>query len=725
MKFILSTIIVLLLGQTTFGQADSLRLLTKNNSLHDTIRYKAYYDLAWHFMYSDRDSAKFYAEILINEAQEGHHDQWVSNGFSALGVSYLVYGMYEDAISPLTENLKINTTLGNKKFMASSYANLGICYKNMSQFGKALDLSQKSLKLKEELKDTLGQARTYASIGTLYRAMGDNRKALDIFLLADSTFILLGDQKSHGLTLINLGLIYDDLGQVNKALECYENCEKIYLEINYQQGLANLYSNRGNLYRDMGRYREGIAEAKKALQIRQALNDIGGLLASYMNLGALYNHDQQHQKAREHCEKALQLAEENHNIEGIFSCHDCLYKAYKEMGSTQKALYHYETSKSWEDSLINEDKQREVIRLETQYSFEKQAILDSLNYVKELAVKDVELEALAANERASEAEKSQLKAESKRNNVIKIALIVGLLFVVAFALFAYRRFQLTRAQNVIIEKQKEEVEVQRQAAVFQKELVEEKNKEILDSINYAKRIQTAILPPDKLVKQYLEDSFILYKPKDIVAGDFYWCEPIKNGVLFAAADCTGHGVPGAMVSVICNNGLNRAVREYDLTMPGQILDKTREIVIAEFEKSEEEVKDGMDIALCALENKVLHYSGANNPLWIVRNGASEIEEIKADKQPIGKYANPQPYTTHAIELNEGDSFYIFSDGYADQFGGVKGKKFKAASFKKLLLSIQNVSIEQQRQLIDEAFEKWKGDLEQLDDVCVIGVRMSQ
>ena len=196
----------------------------------------------------------------------------------------------------------------------------------------------------------------------------------------------------------------------------------------------------------------------------------------------------------------------------------------------------------------------------------------------------------------------------------------------------------------------------------------------------------------------------------------------KDGkVLYAAADCTGHGVPGAMVSVICNNGLNRSVREYGLTDPGKILDKTREIVIQEFEKSEEEVKDGMDIALCSIEGDKLEYAGAYNPLWIIRNG--EVIETKANKQPIGQFDNPTPYTTHSIDLVPGDSIYIFSDGYVDQFGGEKGKKFKSKAFRTLLLSIQDEPMEDQKTIIDEAFEDWRGTLEQIDDVCVIGVRV--
>lgn len=261
----------------------------------------------------------------------------------------------------------------------------------------------------------------------------------------------------------------------------------------------------------------------------------------------------------------------------------------------------------------------------------------------------------------------------------------------------------------------------RHALEKSKKEIEEKNNEIVDSINYAKRIQTAILPPHSMIKEHLPNSFVLYKPKDIVAGDFYWLEHLEEKVFFAAADCTGHGVPGAMVSVICNNGLNRSVREYQLNDPAKILDKTREIVIKEFEKSEEEVKDGMDIALCSLQGNKLEYAGAHNPIWIIRN--EEIIEIKANKQPIGKFDYQEPYTTHAIDLQEGDTFYIFSDGYVDQFGGEKGKKFKSLNFKRLLISIQNEPMEKQKELIDQAFENWKGDLEQIDDVCVIGVRV--
>ena len=212
-----------------------------------------------------------------------------------------------------------------------------------------------------------------------------------------------------------------------------------------------------------------------------------------------------------------------------------------------------------------------------------------------------------------------------------------------------------------------------------------------------------------------------FKPKDIVAGDFYWVEQVGDTVLFAAADCTGHGVPGAMLSMLCNNALNRSVREYGITDPGKILDKTREIIIAEFEKSDEHVKDGMDISLCALNGNKLLFASAYNLLWIIRN--SDVIEIKGDRQPIGNSDNPQPFTTHSFELEKGDIFYIFSDGYVDQFGGKKGKKLKAKAFRELLLNMRDKPMDEQRENLDSAFESWRGELEQIDDVCVIGVKV--
>jgi len=328
------------------------------------------------------------------------------------------------------------------------------------------------------------------------------------------------------------------------------------------------------------------------------------------------------------------------------------------------------------------------------------AILEALDILAVQVEKENEVVLL---EKSKENDRLKL---SQQNTIIYA--VGGLLIIIlASLILVYRNLQAKKKANKTISEQKTEIE--------------EVHKEITDSIAYAKRIQSAILPPAKLVKKHLPNSFILYKPKDIVAGDFYWVEPTDHAILFAAADCTGHGVPGAMVSVICNSALNRSVREKGYTEPGEILNSTRNLVISEFEKSEEDVQDGMDIALCSLNGLQLQYAGANNPLWIVRKG--EIIEIKADKQPIGKYTDSKPFNTHLIDLQKGDTFYVFSDGFVDQFGGDKGKKFKPSSFRKLLLSIQQQPLDKQKELLDQAFEHWRKDLEQIDDVCVIGVRV--
>jgi len=314
-------------------------------------------------------------------------------------------------------------------------------------------------------------------------------------------------------------------------------------------------------------------------------------------------------------------------------------------------------------------------------------------------------------------------------HVLITALDIAFIFTMSLILGAHFSLQFIKVETLQrkTEALNEEVAKEKKQVEHQKEILEEKNREILDSITYAKRIQHAILPPMQLVKKHLPEAFIFYRPKDIVAGDFYWLETAHNAngsplVLFGACDCTGHGVPGAMVSVVCYNALNRSVREFGLLRPHAILDKTRALVIEQFEKSEEEVQDGMDVALCALDpqTRMLHFAGANNSLLLIRN--NELIIYKADKQPVAKYALDKPFTHQEVQLEKGDMIYIFSDGFADQFGGSKGKKFTSSGFKDLLMRIHKLSLEEQEREMDRVFESWKQGLEQVDDVMVIGLK---
>lgn len=258
---------------------------------------------------------------------------------------------------------------------------------------------------------------------------------------------------------------------------------------------------------------------------------------------------------------------------------------------------------------------------------------------------------------------------------------------------------------------------------MQQTQLEAKNKEILDSINYAKRLQDAILPQQAFINKCLPQSFVLYQPKDIVAGDFYWLEEIDDVIYFGVGDCTGHGVPGALVSVVCSNALSKAIIEEKLCHPGAILDRCREIIIDRFGRTSSEVKDGMDISLCAydLNSKKLEWAGANNGLWL--RDENQIIQIKPDKQPVGNHPNQKPFTNHEVDLKSGQTLYLFTDGYSDQFGGANGKKFKPKNLRKLILENGNKSLSEQRKVLKDVFFKWKGDLEQIDDVCILGVRL--
>lgn len=257
----------------------------------------------------------------------------------------------------------------------------------------------------------------------------------------------------------------------------------------------------------------------------------------------------------------------------------------------------------------------------------------------------------------------------------------------------------------------------------QKEIVELKNEEITESIVYAKRIQNGLLPSDHLFDDLLPGSFYIYLPKDIVSGDFYWIDSADDKIYFAAVDCTGHGVPGAMVSVMGFNHLNRCIHEHGLRKPGEILDMLTKLMMGSFDKSELTIYDGMDIALCCLDRKrsVLEFAGANNPIYVVSNG--NLFETKGTKQAIGYTESVEPFVNHEVKISSGDWIYLFSDGYADQFGGPKAKKFKYKNFKEAILEGSTEPAEIQREKLLETFHNWKENLDQLDDVCLLGIKI--
>jgi len=590
-------------------------------------------------------------------------------------------GNFPEALKYYDKSLELQLKLGDKDGAATSYNNIGAINNKQGDVLKALNNYHKSLDIYAELKNELGMAGSFNNIGHIYQTQNEPDLSLKYLHKSLDKFKSLKHKRGIATLVNSIGFLYFIKKENEKALTYYDEALALRYEIGDRKGAASTLNNIATVYENQNNIEKAMEQYEKCLKLYEVIDAKSTASTTYNNIGRLHLHQGRLKEAEKFSLKGMSLARQVGHASNLRGSAKTLSSIYEEMGEGMKALQMHKLFITMRDSIINEETQVSTIKEQTKYEYEMQKTIDDANHDKLITIKE---------------------KEKEKQKVISIALILGLIIVVVFLFFVFNRLKVTKKQKLVIEAQ---------------------NNEIVDSITYAKRIQSAILPSQKLVQELLPDSFIIYKPKDIVAGDFYWLEHKENKVLFAAADCTGHGVPGAMVSVVCNNGLNRSVREHGLIDPGLILDKTREIIVQEFEKSEEEVNDGMDIAICAIEENELKYAGAHNPLWIVKKGKEKVLEIKANKQPIGKFDKKEPYTTHSLKLEKGDSIYIFSDGYADQFGGEKGKKFKTANFKKLLLSIQKESMAKQKEIINRTFETWKGDLEQLDDVCVIGVRV--
>jgi len=676
---------------------DSLRGVWNNQNEHDTIRLCALNDVAWEFLYKDSDSMLFYGNQVVKNGIELNQVYWSAKGYNTVAVAYYLEGEFKDALDNYELARVFYDSIGDKPGIAAAISNMGNVYSDVGEYPKALEHYLTSLKIEQELNIEDDIARSFGNIAILHYEMGNYEEALEFHNQSAAAFLAMDDAFNYSRVLNNKGTVFEKQGKLDDAILMYETSLRMRDSLGMIRSMASNYHNLGVVYVQKKEYEKAEEYFFKSLAIEKEQKNQFEVVNSWNTIGKLYVEQGKYQPAIELCLKGLAEAKVIETLSMEKTACECLYAGYKGLGQNGTALAYHERFMALKDSVVNEEKDRSMMKQGFQFKYEMKTFQDSI---------------VEAERRIKEQEKQALLDDKEQFK--QTALWIGLGILSAFFLFILNRYQASNKQKKIIKSQKKEVDI----AYDQ---LEEQNKEILDSIQYAKRIQTAILPPKKLVKEYLADSFILYKPKDIVAGDFYWLEVKDDLILFAAADCTGHGVPGAMVSVICNNGLNRAVREHGIVEPGLILDKARDIVIEEFAKSDEYVQDGMDIALCTLQGNKVQYAGANNPLWLIRKG--EIIELKGDRQPIGNYDNPEPFTTYDLELEKGDTLYIFTDGYADQFGGEKGKKLKSVNFKRLLLSMQSDSMEKQREFLDQSFEKWRGDLEQIDDVCVIGVRI--
>ena len=582
-----------------------------------------------------------------------------------------------------------------RKSLGATFNNTGFIYNNQGNVSQALKYFFRSLKIYEELKNEKGVARASNNIGLIYHEQGNIPMALKYYHKALKLREEIGNKPGIANSLNNIGFIYESQENVPMALMYLNRSLSIYEELKDKQGIASSSNSIAAIEQRQGQIEKARMLHEQALVIQEEIGDKDGEAHSLNSISEIALIQGDIKLASIYAARALKLSKELGFPSSISKSSKLLSDIAKKEGNYKKGWEYFEVFIQMRDSARSQETEKSVVEQEMKYEYEKIALKDSVEDAQIQAVKDLKIK--------------EQTATIKQEQTQKYALIGGILLMVGLVVLTIKGYQQKKKDNFLINEQKAEVE--------------EKNQEITDSITYAKRIQDAILPPSSELKKHLKDGFVLYKPKDIVAGDFYWLEVVDDVVFYAAADCTGHGVPGAMVSVVCHGALNRAVKEFKLTDPDKILNKVRELVIETFNTSNEDIKDGMDIALCALNSKTnkLNFSGANNSLYIISDGV--ISEIKADKQPIGRYVTSEPFTKHEIQLKEGDTVYVFTDGYADQFGGEKGKKFKYEPFREILLANQTKNMNDQKILLDKTFEDWKGDLDQVDDVCVIGVRI--
>ena len=632
-------------------------------------------------------------DSLLIELKKAKEDTGKVNIINKICDEYDAIGEFAKEFNYGVEGLAIAKKINYRKGAANCFINIGNAFWYQSNYSKALENYLASLKINEEIGNKKGIAYGYLCIGDIYLSQGNFEKALENNLISVKTNEKIGNKKGISESYNDRAVIYFTQGNYDKALETQLLAQKFAKEIGYNLIVGSSYNIIGNIYQAQNNNSKALENYLSALKLFEDIGNKNSIATSYFCIGNLFLKENKNNESRKYFEKAMKLSKEVGSKEIIKNIYGINSDIAAAQNNYKSAYDNYKLFIIYKDSTSNIESAKKTLQSQMQFDFDKQQVADSI-YAK---VEKEKIQEVA-------------KVESKKQKLVTFFIALGLLFALTLASLIFRSLRIRNKQNKII--------------TIQKSIVEEKQREITDSISYALRIQNALLPPQKLVKQYLKNSFILYKPKDIVAGDFYWMELINDKILFAACDCTGHGVPGAMVSIVCHNALNRAVREFGLSEPAAILDKTTEIVIENFAKSEENIKDGMDISLCAYNKKTnqLEWSGANNSLWIIQNG--NLLETKADKQPIGMNENSKPFTNHLFTLNTGDTIYLFTDGFADQFGGETGeKKLTRKKFKEKLISIQNLTLQEQGIALDKFIIDYKKDIEQIDDILVMGVQV--
>ncbi len=638
---------------------------------------------------SDYDKAEKFQRKALEKYLEYGDKKGSGLALNNIGNIFLAKGKFEESITYYQDALKIFEEIDFKAGIASCFNNIGNVndlLANSSDFiklEKAIEYYRKALEIEQSIENFYGIANSYNNIGIEYTQIAAIYKVKIDTLKKDS---VENSQKIKEFSE-KMNENFDN------AIEYLEKGLETRIKIDDLRGEASALTNIGAIYSNKENHSEALKYFFRALEINKKLDFPIETATTLYYIGQAYKDLKQYEKAAEYLEQSKKIAEKT----DLKKIRKAIYNTYSEVFENQydykNALRYYKLFFAMNDSLYNEESLKAFEEMQTKYETEKkEQQINLLNKDKELR-----------------------EARIKQQKQLIYMFIVVFLAVIGFVIVILRQYQQKKKANIELEKKNQ--------------LITQQKQEITDSILYARRIQTAILPPGDYIKNIFPERFILFKPRDIVSGDFYWIKelPGEDIVIVTAADCTGHGVPGAFMSMLGVAFLNEIVNKPDVRSASAILGQLRSHVITSLHQTGRtgEAQDGMDIALCAINFKtnVMEFAGANNPLYLIRN--NELTEIKGDKMPIGIHIRKNnEFTNHKIQLQKNDCIYIFSDGFPDQFGGPKAKKFKYKPFKELLKEIHTHPMDEQERILNDTFEKWKGDLEQIDDIIIIGIKIT-
>lgn len=661
--------------------------------------YKAIYYKALIFRKrKNNDSALVTIKTAQNLAIKFNNISEQANALHFIGTIYDQLNNTNTAFDYYTKALLLANKINDKKEKMSTYLSMGICNKKINKNTDALKYLLESLKLAENLKDSSIIFTVNINLGTIYERIKENDKAFECYRGALKINESDKNENDKAICYYKLGKLFHKINQIDSAKKYLLATLKIHEKRNDEEGLIMDYANLGGFSFEENDFVNAEKNYQKALELGLKFKDSNRVNTMYSSLGMLAEKQNKLDEAIKYFNTGLKYINQTVSRETIMHYYRRMSAVYVRQKKYKEALDAYTLYKAWGDSAFNVNEARKQTELKMNYEFEQvQKKIEEETKAKEIISK-------------AELEKERLQ----RNYLLAGFVVISLLLIITI-----KNYRAKEKANAILHKQKKEIE-------HQKKLVEEKNNEISDSINYAKRIQTATIPKPSELNRFLSNYDILFKPKDVVSGDFYWAEKFENLVLVAVADCTGHGVPGAITSTIGSILLNEIFHVKRIYRPDLVLQELNRLVKLTLRQEEDSLaNDGMDIAFCMVDKttNTLYYSGANRPIYIIT--PEGLQEYKPTKVSIGgQVPLIQEYQLTEIKLNQNDIVVLTSDGYADQFGGEKEKKFTTKAFKSLLIESANSTPSGLINTLETSHLNWKGNHEQTDDVLVFAFSLS-